>query len=192
MIVVHHLDNTRSQRVLWLLEELTLPYRIVHESYHFQNLELSPVITDGEVTLSECGAIIYYIIQKYGLGKFQVPGDRVIDDVFFAHYSEGSLLPLVYQKYVCSPNVIRSTSVIRRFFLKIAFKFMDKHILLPELRKHADMAKAHLSRTQATWFAGGSAPSAADFLMIFPLEGLCAFGIAGPCTHGYVKNVHER
>lgn len=100
VITVHHLNNSRSQRVLWLLEELGLPYEI--EKYQrtperrapeslkkVHPLGKSPVITDGSVTLSESGAIVDYIIKKYGQGKGAAVGDEWINESLWSHFAEG-------------------------------------------------------------------------------------------------------
>lgn len=99
-IIVHHLNNSRSQRILWLLEELEIPYTI--EKYQrgpdkrapaslkaVHPLGKSPVITDGSVTLAESGAIVDYIIKKYGNGKGIAQGDEWVNESLWAHFAEG-------------------------------------------------------------------------------------------------------
>jgi glutathione S-transferase len=115
MIVVHHLNDSRSQRVLWLLEELSLPYSI--ESYQrdattrlappalqqVHALGKSPVITDDDRTLIESGAIVDYLIRRHGGGKLQPAPDSAEFDKYqqWLHYAEGSaMLPLMLKLYV--------------------------------------------------------------------------------------------
>lgn len=115
MIVVHHLNDSRSQRILWLLEELGVDYRI--EAYQrdaqtrlapdalrqVHPLGKSPVITDGEFTVHESGAIIDYIIRRHGAGRLQpAPGGTDHETYLqWLHYAEGSaMLPLMLLMYV--------------------------------------------------------------------------------------------
>src|ERR1700733_13514755 len=102
MITVHHLNNSRSQRILWLLEELALPYEIVKYErdrktmlapaslYAIHPLGKSPVITDGDATIAESGAILEYLLETYGKGKFApAPGTPAYRDYrYFMHYAE--------------------------------------------------------------------------------------------------------
>src|SRR6188474_2883479 len=104
VITVHHLNNSRSQRVLWLLEELAVPYEIVKyerdpktllapkslEAIH--PLGKSPVVTDKGKTIAESGAILEYLIETYGNGRM-VPAKGTqshVDYRYFMHYAEGS------------------------------------------------------------------------------------------------------
>src|SRR4051794_21840615 len=114
MITVHHLNNSRSQRVLWLLEELELPYEIVKYQRDpktmlapaslraIHPLGKSPVITDGEATLAESGAILEYLVEPYGRGAMSPPpGTGAYRRYrYFMHYAEGSLMPLLLMKLV--------------------------------------------------------------------------------------------
>ena len=115
MILVHHLNDSRSQRVLWLLEELGLPYEIKHyqrdaktrlappELKAVHPLGKSPVLTDGDETLIESGAIVDYLIRRYGRGRLQ-PAPLTRDFNAYQqwlHYAEGSaMLPLLLKLYV--------------------------------------------------------------------------------------------
>ncbi|HTQ13269.1 MAG TPA: glutathione S-transferase [Rhizomicrobium sp.] len=114
MLKVHHLNNSRSQRILWLLEELGAPYEIAHyrrmspvplappELKKIHPLGKSPVITDGDVTIAESGAIVEYILEKYGNGRLRPPqGSRDhVKYIEWMHYAEGSaMLPLMMHLY---------------------------------------------------------------------------------------------
>ena len=114
MITVHHLNDSRSQRILWLLEELGLPYEIKHykrletrlappELKAIHPVGKSPVITDGKKTVFESGAIIDYVIRRHGGGRLQPdPATPAYDDYqMWMHYAEGSaMLPLMLNLYV--------------------------------------------------------------------------------------------
>jgi glutathione S-transferase len=114
MLKVHHLNNSRSQRILWLLEEIGRPYQIVHytrmspvplappELKAVHPLGKSPVITDGNKTIAESGAIVEYLIDTYGKGKFKpkTGSDEYWQYVEWMHYAEGSaMLPLLLALY---------------------------------------------------------------------------------------------
>jgi glutathione S-transferase len=114
MLKVHHLNNSRSQRILWLLEELGTPYEIVKyqrmspmplappELKEVHPLGKSPVITDGDKTIAESGAIVEYIIDKYGNGRLRPKpsSDDYWKYVEWMHYAEGSaMLPLLLALY---------------------------------------------------------------------------------------------
>jgi len=114
MLKVHHLNNSRSQRILWLLEELGTPYEIVKyqrmeglplappELKQVHPLGKSPVITDGGKTIAESGAIVEYIIDTYGSGRMKPKpgGDEYWKYVEWMHYAEGSaMLPLLLALY---------------------------------------------------------------------------------------------
>src|ERR1043166_10059877 len=114
MITVHHLNNSRSQRVLWLLEELELPYEIVKYERDrkallapatlraIHPLGKSPVITDGDATLAESGAIVEYLVDTYAGGKLSpAPGTAAHRaSRHFLHYAEGSLMPFLVMRLV--------------------------------------------------------------------------------------------
>src|SRR3954453_8021990 len=103
MLGVHHLNDSRSQRILWHLEELGAPYEIKHyardattrlappELKAVHPLGKSPVITDGEITIAESGAIVDYIQRKYGKGAFGPPAGEAAAEKYneWLHYSEG-------------------------------------------------------------------------------------------------------
>ena len=114
MITVHHLNNSRSQRVLWLLEELGVPYEIKRYErdpktmfapaslQEVHPLGKSPVITDGELTIAESGAIIEYLVKNYGNGRL-VPAPDTPEHLrytYWLHYAEGSAMPPLLLKLI--------------------------------------------------------------------------------------------
>jgi glutathione S-transferase len=183
VITVHHLNNSRSQRVLWLLEELELPYEIVKyerdpktllapkslEAIH--PLGKSPVVVDGDATLAESGAILEYLIETHGKGRMHptagTPAHRHYK--YFLHYAEGSLMPYLLMKLVFR----RIKTAKLPFFVKpIARKIADKvsgDFIDPNLTRHIKFLGDHLEKH--TWFAGDEI-SAADMQMIFGIEGI--------------------
>ena len=115
MITVHHLENSRSQRILWLLEELGLPYEIVQHQRDPQTnlappslqavhpLGKSPVLVDGPTVLSESGAIVEYVVRRHGRGRLAPPESSPLWPryVQLLHYAEGSaMLPLMLKLYL--------------------------------------------------------------------------------------------
>jgi glutathione S-transferase len=206
MIVVHHLNNSRSQRILWLLEELGLEYEIKKyqrdpktmlappELRAVHPLGKSPVITDGEATVAESGAIIEYLIGKYGAGRLAPPAGTPerLHYTYFLHYAEGSAMPPLLLKLVFD----RVESGPAPFFVKpiaraIAGKVKDTFIL-PQLRQHLAFLEGELGKR--AWFAG-SEFSAADIQISFPLE--AAASRAGldrqyPKLQAFLERIHAR
>jgi glutathione S-transferase len=181
MITVHHLNNSRSQRVLWLLEELAVPYEIKHyqrdpetmlappELMTVHPLGKSPVITDGDVTVAESGAIIEYLIERYGDGRLIPPAGTSarLRYRYWLHYAEGSAMPPMLLSLVFD----RIKSAPMPFFVKpIANGIVEKVMsafVRPQLRRHLDYMEAELA--QCPWFAGDDF-TAADVQMSFPIE----------------------
>lgn len=185
MIKVHHLENSRSQRVLWLLEELELPYEVVHYQRDSKTmlapaslkaihpLGKSPVITDGDVTMAESGAIIEYLLERYGQGRLRPePGTPEHWRFrYWLHYAEGSamfplLLKLVFSRLPKSPM----PSLIRPIVRKVSEKAQGSYID-PQIKLHLDYLESEL--TKAEWFVGNQF-TAADVQLSFPLEAASA------------------
>ena len=206
MITVHHLENSRSLRVLWLLEELGLPYEIIHykrdpvtmlapESLReIHPLGKAPILQDDDRVVAESGAIIEYLAHTYGKDTMlpESGGQAWLDYTYWLHYAEGSLMPplvlrLVFEKVKTSPMP---------FFVKpVAKGISDKTnemFIGPMIKTHLDFVESHLAKN--TWFLGDKL-SAADIQMSFPLEASVARGIVGrnrPHISGWVKRVHAR
>ncbi|HSP00507.1 MAG TPA: glutathione S-transferase [Thioalkalivibrio sp.] len=206
MITVHHLNNSRSQRVLWMLEELGVPYEIQYYERDPKTMQApeslkkvhplgkSPVITDGDMVVAESGVIIDYLARTYGKDTMLPPdsGQAWLDYTYWLHYAEGSLMPpllmrLVFEKVKTSPMP---------FFIKpVAKGISDKTneiFIGPMIKTHLDFVEAHLAKN--TWFLGDNL-SAADIQMSFPLEASVARGIVGknrPHITAWVERVHAR
>jgi glutathione S-transferase len=205
MLIVHHLNNSRSQRILWLLEELGLPYEI--RSYQrdpetmlapaslraVHPLGKSPVISDGDLTLAESGAIIEYLADRYGGGLAPTPGTpERIPYTYWMHYAEGSLMPPLLLKLIFD----RVEKSRMPFFAKpIARGIADKvrnGLVLPQLRTHLDYLEAELAARD--WFAGPRF-SAADVQMSFPVEAARARGgldASRPRLMDWLARIHAR
>ena len=187
MIVVHHLNNSRSQRVLWLLEELGVPYRIKRYERHPKTmlapeslreahpLGRAPVIDDGDVTVAESGAIVEYIVERYGGGRL-VPAAGTPERfryTYWLHYAEGSAVPPLLLKLVFS----RLPEAPMPFFVRpiaraISNRAIDKFIG-PQIARHLHYLETEIGRSE--WFAG-DAFTAADIQMSFPLEAAVSQG----------------
>jgi len=206
MLTVHHLNNSRSQRVLWLLEELSVPYEIKRyqrdpktmlappELRAVHPLGKSPVITDDGQTIAESGAIIEYLIGKYGQGRF-APAAGTPEHLrytYWLHYAEGSAMPPLLLKLVA----LRIASAPMPFFAKpIARKIagtLQSSFIDPQLKLHLGYIDKELSKTG--WFVGNDF-TAADVQMSFPLEaGTARGGMEGqlPAITGFLKRIHAR
>ncbi|WP_203309872.1 MULTISPECIES: glutathione S-transferase family protein [Sphingomonas] len=195
MIVVHHLENSRSQRVLWLLEELGLPYRVKRYDRNRQTMlappELkrvhplgkSPVIEDldagGGRVVAETGAIVEYLVEKAD-GMLGPPAHResALRYRFWLHYAEGSLMPPLFAKLVLSRVPIFGKAGQKR--------------IQPMIDVHLDYVEAELA--QRPWFAG-DAFTAADVMMSFPLEAArsrAGLDASRPATTAWLDKVHAR
>jgi glutathione S-transferase len=206
MITVHHLNNSRSQRVLWLLEELGLDYTVVRyqrnprtmlappELKKIHPLGKSPVVEDDGLLLTESGAIIEYLVDTYDAARSLAPTpgtDTYLRYRCWLHYAEGSLMPPLLVTLVF--NRIRSAPM--PFFARpIARGIADKALAgfaRPQVKLHLDYLEAELGRSQ--WFAGEDF-SAADIQMSFPLEAAQArFGLeAYPLLARFIERIHAR
>ena len=183
MITVHHLNHSRSQRVLWLLEELEVPYEMVKYERDpktllapdslkaIHPLGKSPVITDGDATLAESGAILEYLVETYGNGRL-VPraGTKQHRDYrYFMHYAEGSLMPYLLLKLIFAKvKTAKVPFFVRPISSKIADTVMADFVT-PNLVRHAAFLGAHLETS--VWFAGDEL-TAADIQMSYAVEAL--------------------
>ncbi len=206
MIVVHHLNNSRSQRVLWLLEELGLDYEIHRyerdpatmlappELKQVHPLGKSPVITDGPLTLAESGAIIEYVVGRYGADRL-APALGTVEHVrylYWLHYAEGSMMPPLLMRLVFN----RIANAPMPFFVKpvargIAQKANDTFIG-PQLKLHLDYLEGELGNSE--WFAGREF-SAADIQMSFPLEAArqrAGLDESRPRLMNFLQRIHAR
>jgi len=180
MIVVHHLENSRSQRVLWLLEELGVAYEVKRYERNKTTMQAppelravhplgkSPVITDGDVTVAETGAIVEYIVETYGKGKL-VPKAGTADRrawTYWLHYAEGSAMPPFFLKLILLRLPGRAPAIIRPI-IGMVIKRAVSGFIDPMIRNHLAWWEATLSKSP--WFAG-KAFFGADIMMSFPVK----------------------
>ena len=212
MIIVHHLETSRSQRVLWLLEELGLPYKIKlykrdpktrlapPELKQVHPLGKSPVISDGELVLAESGAILEYLAETYGAQAqgeaaqlLATPGSTEYRQLrFWMHYAEGSLMnwlvmKLVFMKIPRQPMPFFVRPIARKLCATVQAKLID-----PNLKAAMAFIEDHL--TKNTWFAGERL-TLADFQMSFAIAALLSrANAAGQCPHiaDWLKRVEAR
>jgi glutathione S-transferase len=205
-LVVHHLNESRSQRVLWLLEELGLPYEIKRYQRDpntmlapaslraVHPLGKSPVVSDGELVLAESGAIIEYLVERYGNGRL-IPPPGTPERLryrYWLHYAEGSAMPplllkLVFDRMERGPAPFFIKPLVRSIAGKVKGAFIE-----PQLTLHLDYLESELGKF--TWFAG-SELSAADIQMSFPLEAARArAGLAADRPHllAFLQRIHAR
>jgi glutathione S-transferase len=191
MLVVHHLNDSRSQRILWLLEELGVPYQIKPYQRDAQTrlappelkkvhpLGKSPVITDGGKTIIESGAIIDYVIRRYGKGRMQpAPETAAYDEyVQWMHYAEGSaMLPLMLNLYAARLGDAAAPLMPR---------------IEGEIANHLAYIDGALKGRQ---FIVGETLSGADIQMSFVGEVAGAFGKRAqyPNLDAWTKRLHDR
>lgn len=206
MLTVHHLNNSRSQRILWLLEELGLPYEVKRYERDAQTmlappalrqvhpLGKSPVLTDGAHTVAESGAIIEYLLSRHGGGRLRPPedSDERLRFTYWLHFAEGSAMPPLLLKLVFG----RVQSAPMPFFVKPIARGIAKNVLSrfvePNLKAQLDFMEAELS--QREWFAGPEF-SAADIQMSFPLEAAAqraGLDASRPRLWAWLQRIHAR
>jgi glutathione S-transferase len=206
MIVVHHLNNSRSQRVLWLLEELGVEYEIRRyerdretmlappELRQVHPLGKSPVITDGPVTLAESGAILEYLVDRFGAGRV-APARGTPEWVrytYWMHYAEGSLMPPLLMKLVFDQLEKAKMPFVAKPFAKAIAHKVKASFVGPQIKRHLDYLEGELQASD--WFAG-NAFSAADVQMSFPLEAAAARGglnASRPRLMEFLARIHAR
>ncbi len=207
MLTVHHLNNSRSQRVLWLLEELGVPYELQKyqrdaktmlappELTQVHPLGKSPVVTDNGITVAESGAIIEYLLETYGAGRLQPkPGSEEARRFrYWLHFAEGSAMPPLLLKLIF--DRIGSGEGMP-FFAKPIGRGIAARIkslmIEPNLKRQLDFMEGELSRSE--WFAGDEF-SAADIQMSFPVEAAAlraGLDASRPRLFTYLKKIHAR
>ncbi|KOC88611.1 glutathione S-transferase family protein [Winslowiella iniecta] len=204
MITVHHLDNSRSQRVLWLLEELEVPYQI--KRYQRENTMLappelkkihplgkSPVITDDNRVIAESGAILEYLAERYDTEYRLKLSDEEeqLQSRYWLHYAEGSLMPLLVMKLIFSRMGKPPVPWLMRPIGAAFGKGVQKAYLNKQIATHQQFIEQHLAKN--SWFAGQNF-SIADVQMSFPLQALITRGSLGntPHTQAWLDKIQTR
>ena len=202
MITVHHLENSRSQRVLWLLEELGLAYTVKRyardprtmrappELVAIHPLGKSPIITRDGVVVAETGAIVAYLTECAN-GALVPETDMAARAryTYWMHYAEGSAMPPLLLKLVFSRLAPESPWALRPLVRRIADTVLQGFVD-PDLRRHAAFWEGELA--DRPYFCGASF-TAADIMMSFPLEAFVARGTgAGPRVTEWLARIHAR
>jgi glutathione S-transferase len=212
MLTVHHLETSRSQRILWLLEELGVPYELKvyrrnrdtrlapPELKAIHPLGKSPVITDEGETIAESAAIIEYLVEKYGhMGRGDVAqleparGSAAYRQCrYWMHYAEGSLMNWLVMKLVFSSLPKRPMPFFAKPVARAMCDKVQQQLIDPNLQNSLQFIEGHLARN--TWFAGQDL-TMADFQMSFAVEALLARSAAGgeyPRLAAYHRRMRER
>ena len=205
MLAVHHLSNSRSQRILWLLEELGVPYEVRRyerdpktdlappELLQVHPLGKSPVVTDGDLTLAESGAIVEYLVERYGRGALVPPPGTPerLRYTYWLHFAEGTAMPplvmkLVFNRIERAKMPFFAKPIARGIARKVKDGFID-----PNLARIVAHIEAELGRGE--WFAGGQF-TAADIQMSFPVEAMAARagGAGKPHIARFLERIHAR
>jgi glutathione S-transferase len=206
-LTVHHLENSRSQRVLWLLEELGLSYDLVTYRRHpatmlappelkkIHPLGKAPVVTtDDGLVLAESGAIIEAMIERFGNGRLApIAGSaEALRYRYWMHYAEGSAMPplvmkLIFDKIESNPMPFFAKPIARAISGKVKSTFIT-----PNIETHLDFMESELGKSR--WFAGEGF-SGADIQMSFPIEAAQARGglnASRPRLMAYLERIHLR
>jgi len=206
MITVHHLNNSRSQRVLWLLEELGAAYEIVRYERDPKTmlapaslkavhpLGKSPVITEDGLTVAESGAIIEYLVERHGKGRLVPPPGTPerLRYTYWLHFAEGSamtplLLALIFGRLPRQPMPFFVRPIVRTLSDKVS-----KALIEPQLRSQQRFMESELAKS--TWFAGDEF-TAADIQMSFVVEASATRGGLGanhPRLTAWLERIHAR
>jgi glutathione S-transferase len=209
MITVHHLNNSRSQRILWLLEELGLDYEVKRYQRDRQTMlappELravhplgkSPVITDdrdsGDAALAESGAIIETLADRYGAGRLAPAfgSPERVRYLYWLHFAEGTAQPPLLLKLLFDRVKSKAPFLVRPVARAIADTALRTYVL-PNIGRNLDFMESELGRSE--WFAGAQF-SAADIQMSFPLEASRARGGLDekrPRLMAFLQKIHSR
>jgi glutathione S-transferase len=206
MITVHHLNNSRSQRVLWLLEELGLAYEIKRYERdpktmlaptslrEVHPLGKSPVITDGDLTLAESGAIIEYLVDRYGNGCLRptLGTPEYLRYIYWLHYAEGSAMPPLLLKLIFDQIENNSMPFFVRQIARSITNRVKSSFIEPQITQHLDYMEAEIGKS--TWFAGNEF-TAADIQISFPLEAAVAragLNESRPNLIAFLNRIHSR
>jgi len=205
MITLHHLENSRSQRILWLLEELGVDYNIKSykrdrktslappELLKVHPLGKSPVISDGNITLAESGAIIEYLVNNYDDGRLLPAADtpQHLAYIYWLHYAEGTFMPLmilslVMNRIESAPMPFFIRPIARGIVAKVRGGYLDQNI-----KRNLDFMESSLSTSG--WFCGGQM-NAPDIQMSFAVEAAAVrtrLSDEYPKLNSFLQRIHE-
>ena len=206
MITVHHLENSRSQRILWLLEELELEYDIRKyrrdpvtnlappELLALHPLGKAPVVTDGEHTLAESGAIIEYLVDTYGQGRLRPNAGTpaALAYVYWLHYAEGSFMPLMLLSLIVgrietAPMPFFAKPIAKGIVAKIRGGYLDANV-----KRNIEFLESSLQHSP--WFCGDEL-TAADIQMSFAVDAAAVRALSGgayPNLSAFLERMRAR
>jgi glutathione S-transferase len=206
MIVVHHLESSRSHRVLWLLEELGVEYEIKHYKRDKETIRAphslrevhplgkSPVITDGALTLAESGAIIEYLVERHPAAEM-APARNTPEYaryIYWLHYAEGSAMPFLFLKLVLDRIEHAPMPLLARPIARSIARPLKRQLVEPELTAHLSFLEAELAKSR--WFAG-DAFTAADIQLSYPIEAAvtrAGLDASRPNLMAFLDRIHHR
>jgi glutathione S-transferase len=204
MITVHHLNNSRSQRIIWLLEELGVPYEVKRyerdaktmlappELLAVHPLGKSPVVTDDDKTIAETGAITEYLVDTYGEGRLIPPANTSerLRYTYWLHFAEGTAMPPLVMTLVFSKLPERVPALIRPIAKMISAKAQES-FLRPNIERQLALMESELSKSA---FFAGDKFTAADVMMSFPVEAGASRGGLGdsPKLKDWLVRMHAR
>ncbi len=205
MITLHHLENSQSIRILWLLEELGVEYDfkmydrdvetfLAPDEYKkISPLGTAPVITDGDLVLSETNAIVDYILDQFGAGKLRplANAPERIKYLFWFHTAQGSFQPLLTTNFVLNALKTRVPFFLKPIVRSVIGRAEDA-FLKPRLDAMLTLIEKDLSAS--TWFAGDNL-TAADIVMGYCMEMAAArvgMGKKYPNAQRFLKQMHDR
>ena len=204
MITLHHLEHSRSQRILWLLEELGVEYQVKHysrdpktslappELLAIHPLGKSPVITDGDDVVAESGAIIEFLVDRYDDGRL-LPAENTPERLaytYWLHYAEGTFMPFMLMSLIMarieeSPVPFFIKPVTKGIAAKVRGGFLDQNI-----QRNLDFMEQTLAKSE--WFCG-KAMTAADIQMSFPVEAAAVrtdLAESYPMLNRFLEKIH--
>lgn len=202
MIRVHYLNDSRAQRILWMLEEIGVEYAVeIHMRDRKTNLApralreihplgKSPVITDGQHTIAESGAIVDYLAETHAPDTMiPTDADARLAMRYWCHYAEGSLMPPLVMSYVFSMAGKKIPALVRPILMMVP-NLILKNYLGPNIKAHLRFLSGHLAENE---FFAGDALSSADIMMSFPLEAVASRPeFTTPEISAYVQRIHAR
>lgn len=205
MIIVHHLNNSRSQRILWMLEELGVNYDIKFYQRDSKTmlapealkkvhpLGKSPVITDGEHTIAESGAIVDYLGRVHGDHRIR-PSETCASHLhyqYWLHFAEGSMMPPLLLKFVMQKILEKSPTLVVKPIASAIVDKVNEGFIQPNMTQQLAYIETHLKINE--WFAGGRL-TGADIQMSFPLEAAAHGGLCDnyPAIIEWLDRIHTR
>lgn len=191
MLRLHHLDDSRSTRILWLLEELELDYELVAhrrnkrtklappELAEIHPLGKAPILEHDGRALAESGAIVEHLVEHFGSG-WGAPAEARDDYRFWLHYAEGSVMPILLLQLIMD-EIKTNTPFLMRPVSAAIVALVHQAYLGHNSRLHADFLEKQLADGRA-WLLGEQ-PSAADVMMSFPVEAMLARDVSAESKH---------